>query len=164
MKRLLPLLLLLTSSVTAQTIFIVRHAEKVSETVDALDNDGKERADCLAYTLQDANVQAIYVSSTDRARQTGAPLARSSNIGLTEYAPKDYAGLVAKIHAHSDQNALIVGHSNTVPDIIKALGAERPADNDDFDWLYLVTIEGKSVRLSKLHYCGAGKKAAMRHE
>jgi phosphohistidine phosphatase SixA len=154
MKRLLPILLL-ASVASAQTIFVVRHAEKVSETVDALNDAGKERASCLAGMLKDAEVKAIYASPTERARQTSAPLASAAKVKITEYAPKDYAGLASRIRAHPDQNALVVGHSNTVPDIIKALGVTEPAPvgDKDYDWLFVVTLDGKTALLLKLHYC-----------
>src|SRR4051812_20731219 len=118
MKPLLPIVLLLACAGYAQTIFVVRHAEKVSETVDALNEAGKQRAACLANMLKDANIKAVYLTPTDRARQTGDPAAKQSNVTVIEYAPKDYSGLAAKIHAMPEQNALVVGHSNTVPDII----------------------------------------------
>jgi phosphohistidine phosphatase SixA len=157
MKRLLPLLFLLACAASAQTIFVVRHAEKISETVDALSDAGKQRAICLANMLKDANVKTIYVSQTDRARQTGAPLAKQLNITATELPAKDYGTLLARIHANAEQNAVVVGHSNTVPDIIKALGVtdSAPVGDKDYDWLFIVTLDRKSVRLAKLHYCAA---------
>jgi len=155
MKRLLLLLLLFVCSASAQTILVVRHAEKVSETVDALNDSGKQRASCLARMLNDANVKAIYVSPTARAWQTAAPLAKKLNLSTTEVPAKDYAALVERIRANPDQNALVVGHSNTVPDIVKALGVTESVTvgDKDYDWLFVVSLDGKSTKLAKLHYC-----------
>jgi 2,3-bisphosphoglycerate-dependent phosphoglycerate mutase len=155
MKRLLLIVLFLVGSVSAQTIFIVRHAEKVSETADALSDTGKQRAACLASMLKDANVKALYVSPTARAWQTGAPLAKELKLTTTELPAKDYAALVERIRANPEQNALVVGHSNTVPEIVKALGTSESVSlrDKDYDWMFVVTIDGKAARLTKLHYC-----------
>src|SRR4028118_903048 len=69
---------------------------------------------------------AIYVSSFKRSQQTAAPLA--ARLGLTPivYDPPDTPGLVARVRA-GPWPVLIVGHSNTVPDIVEQLGGPRPA-------------------------------------
>src|SRR5258708_28678313 len=59
-----------------RTIFLVRHADKVSDETDALLSDaGHRRAECLANTLADANIQQISTSDLQRTQQTAAPLA-----------------------------------------------------------------------------------------
>jgi hypothetical protein len=70
---------------------------------------------------------------------------------VTTVDAKDVDGLVKQIRA-AKGNALIVGHSNTVPEAIKALGvatAVKIGDND-FDNLYLVS----GTTLTRLHYSG----------
>jgi broad specificity phosphatase PhoE len=57
-----------------RTIFLVRHADKVSDEADALLSDADHRrAECLARTLADAHIQQIYTSDLQRTQQTAAP-------------------------------------------------------------------------------------------
>jgi hypothetical protein len=67
-------------------------------------------------------------------------------------AAKDTAGLVAKLH-ELNGNALVVGHSNTIPDIIKALGINNAINipDDDYSELLIVTL-GDKPQLFRLHY------------
>src|ERR1700730_2492531 len=59
-----------------RTIFLVRHAEKVSEAYDSLlSEQGHRRAECLADSLADAHIEQIFTSDLQRTQQTAAPLA-----------------------------------------------------------------------------------------
>jgi broad specificity phosphatase PhoE len=59
-----------------RTIYLVRHADKVSDETDApLSDAGHRRAECLANTLADAQIQQIFTSDLQRTQQTTAPLA-----------------------------------------------------------------------------------------
>jgi len=156
MRRFIVLLLcsvLLVSTAAAQsTIFLVRHAEKAGGEDPDLTETGRARAESLATALKDAGITAIYTSEVKRTQQTAAPLAKALHLEPTMIAAKDRAALVAKLQSSSG-NALVVGHSNTIPEIIKALGIAAPitiADND-YDNLFVVVLEEKP-RLIRLHY------------
>src|SRR6476620_9144171 len=156
MRRFIVLLLcsvLLISTAAAQsTIFLVRHAEKAGGEDPDLTETGRARAESLATALKDAGITAIYTSEVKRTQQTAAPLAKALHLEPTMIAAKDRAALVAKLQSSSG-NALVVGHSNTIPEIIKALGIAAPitiADND-YDNLFVVLLEEKP-RLIRLHY------------
>src|SRR5205085_4814136 len=69
---------------------------------------------------------AIYVTDFKRSRQTAAPAAARLALNITLYDPRDTPGLIARVRAEPGP-VLIVGHSNTVPDIVAALGGTRPA-------------------------------------
>src|SRR5262249_58291612 len=57
------------------TVFIVRHAEKVSAATDAtLSRAGETRAKDLARMLADAGITHIYVSQFKRTQETAVPL------------------------------------------------------------------------------------------
>ena len=56
-------------------VLVVRHAEKVSDTDERLNDAGRARAWSLAKMLKDAGVGAIYATDTERARDTAKPLA-----------------------------------------------------------------------------------------
>lgn len=148
------LLSALLSTATAQsTIFIVRHAEKTDATKDPdLSEPGRARAEALAKTLRDANVTAIYATEFKRTQQTAAPLAKALGITMTTLPAKDNAALMAKLRA-SNGNALVVGHGDTIPDLIKALGISDPINiaENDYDNLFAVVLDQKP-HLIRLHY------------
>src|SRR2546430_14633578 len=79
-------------------VFLVRHAEKVSDATDALlSKRGEQRATCLAQTFRDAHIGAIYVTPVKRTQQTAAPLAKNLGIQPNVIKADDTAALVAKI-------------------------------------------------------------------
>lgn len=113
--------------------YVVRHFEKLDGPDPGLSAAGQDNAARLADLLAASSPAAIYVSTTRRARESAAPLA--ARLGLTprEYDPRDTSGLVARVRAER-ASVLVVGHSNTVPDIVAGLGATRPADLSERDY------------------------------
>lgn len=135
------------------TIFIVRHAEKADATKDTdLSEAGRSRADVLAKTLRDAGITAIYTSEFKRTQETAAPLVKALGITPTNLAAKNVDALVAKLRA-SPGNALVVGHGDSIPILIKALGISEPVSiaEHDYDNLFVVTLTDKP-KLIRLHY------------
>ncbi len=102
--------------------------------------------------LKDAGINAIYATEFRRTQQTAQPLADALGISLTIVPAKEVAALAGKLRMSSG-NALVVGHSNTVPEIIKALGLVEPISLGEWDYdnLFLV-LPGTASRLSRLHY------------
>jgi broad specificity phosphatase PhoE len=148
------LLSVFVAAVSAQpTIFIVRHAEKADSSKDSdLSEAGRARAEALAKMLKDANITAIYVTEFKRTQQTAAPLAKALGIPVTTLPAKDYAALIAKLRTLNGK-ALVVGHGDTIPGMIKELGISDPiniADND-YDNLFEIVLEEKP-KLIRLHY------------
>jgi broad specificity phosphatase PhoE len=158
MKRFIALLLLsglFVSAAAAQsTIFFVRHAEKAPAAGNDpdLSEAGRARAESLAITLKDSGVSAIFVTDLKRTQQTAAPLAKMLHLEPVIVPAKDSASLLAKLRA-STGNALVVGHSNTIPDLIKALGIATPIqiEDNDYDNLFVLVLDEKP-RLIRLHY------------
>jgi phosphohistidine phosphatase SixA len=136
------------------TVFIVRHAEKAdSDSRDPeLSAAGKTRAERLAQMLKDAGVTDIYATDFKRTQQTAAPLAQMLGTPVTTVSAKDNATLVSKLRGLSG-NALVVGHTNTIPDLLKALGIVAPIKiaESDYDDLFVVELAEKP-RLIHLHY------------
>lgn len=156
MKRLIFSFLLLgvlLSTATAQpAIFIVRHAEKVDATKDPdLSPAGRARAEALALMLKDANITAIYATEFKRTQQTAAPLARALGIKMT-IRPANATDFGLKLRT-TIGNALVVGHSNTIPHLIKELGISAPINiaDSDYDNLFVVVLDQRP-RLIRLHY------------
>jgi len=135
-------------------VVIVRHAEKaVSDGGDPdLSPAGRARAEALARILKDSGITAIFTSEFKRTQETAAPTAASAGIATTVVPAKDPAALVTKLH-QLNGNALVVGHGNTIPNIIKALGINAPINIPDADYseLLIVTL-GDKPQLFRLHY------------
>ena len=142
-------------------VFLVRHAERADAGMAAakmagadpeLSDAGKARAAALAVLLKDAKISAIFTTEYKRTRDTAQPLAAAMGVAAAAIDSKDAAGLIDKVKA-SAGNVLVVGHSNTVPDIIKALGVSEPVaiPDDQFDNLFVV-IRGARPTLLRLHY------------
>ena len=90
----------------------------------------------------------IYVSDFKRTRQTAAAVAARWGLTPIVYNPADTPGLVARVRA-GPWPVLIVGHSNTVPDIVEQLGGPRPAplSHPDFGDLWRIEANGTTARL-----------------
>jgi broad specificity phosphatase PhoE len=158
MKRCAALLLfsavLVSTAAAEPTLFIVRHAEKAEGGSDDpdLSEAGRGRAQSLANMLKDSGISAIYTTELKRTRQTAAPLASQLHLDPAIIPAKDTAALVAKLRASSG-NILVVGHGNTIPDLIKAFSIATPINiaENDYDNLFVLILEEKP-RLIRLHY------------
>ena len=146
-------------------IILVRHAEKASDANEPgvpLSAAGRARAERLAEALQGAGVSGIYATETDRARQTAEPLARARNLEVRTYAPRDADGkpaprqLVDRLKKDAPSGVvLVVGHSNTVPEILAALGHGEKIEipSTQYDDLFLVVPrEGAPPTVLRLKY------------
>jgi len=140
-----------TGESAPRDIYVVRHLNTPAGEADPdLLPEGRRAADLLArwFGAGRPAPAAIYVSDYKRSRQTAAPLA--ARLGLTPivYDPRDTSALIARVRA-GPLPALIVGHSNTVPDIVAALGGERPGPlvHEDFGDIWRVGADGITQRL-----------------
>lgn len=147
MQKILSGLVLITcmwssSAWAFQTIFLVRHAEKVDESSNpVLNAQGQKRAQDLARLLRDANIQRVFVTEFQRTEMTAKPLADLMQVNLTPYKAKESLNLGMQLQ-RVDGNVLVVAHSNTLLSILKGLGIEdvKPVADDEFDRLVLVTV------------------------
>ncbi|MEO8621763.1 MAG: histidine phosphatase family protein [bacterium] len=141
------------------TIIVVRHAEKAAEPAadPPLTTAGATRAHALAAFLHDAGVRAVISTQYARTRLTASPTASALRLPVeildARFTPRATAdSLLAK---HRGQTMLVVGHSNTVPAIVEALGAPRPADICDagYDNAFVVTVPvSGTATVVRLHY------------
>lgn len=121
-------------------IYLVRHAEKKTVGKDpALTTQGQARAQNIATILQKAQIGSIFSSSTTRTRQTAAPLAKRNGLTVQEYDPGMPQALVDTVRS-LDGAVLIVGHSDTLPELVRRFGGEPGAAiaDNEFDRLYLL--------------------------
>jgi broad specificity phosphatase PhoE len=101
-------------------------------------------------------VAAVYVSQYGRARLTGEPLARALADSVRTYDANRNDLLAARIlRDHAGGTVLVVGHGDSVPELIDALtGEPLPAGEPvDYDRLYVVTLgPGGMHRVLRLRY------------
>jgi broad specificity phosphatase PhoE len=130
-----------------KAVVVVRHAEKVDESDDPLlSAAGKARARALARHLRTAGVKAIYVTQYRRTGLTAAPLAVAA--GLKPIIIHADAGqeLVDRIRKDNPNDVvLVVGHSDSVPEVLRLLGHPEPVTigGAEYDNLFVV-VPGKA--------------------
>ena len=135
-------------------VVIVRHAEKA--TNDPKDPDlseaGRKRAETLARILRDGQLTAIFTTEFKRTQETAAPISKLTGVAATILPGKDFAALASKLREVKG-NALVVGHGNTIPEIVKALGVDTPVRiaDDDYSEIFVVTLSG-TPQLMRMHY------------
>jgi broad specificity phosphatase PhoE len=146
-------------------VFVVRHAEKdtIPHENPPLSAAGRARAESLAVALRDAGVTVIVTTQQLRTQQTAAPLAAALHltpvsVPIDGTKPEVHIRAVAEsVHraAHAGDVVLVVDHQSTLPGIIAALGAPKPATVCDVEFsnLYLlVPVSAGGMRLTRAHY------------
>ena len=146
------------------TVFLVRHAERADGgagvatpsmtkgTDPELSDAGRARAESLAAMLKDAKIATIIVTEYKRTQQTAVPLATALGVTVTIIKANEPAEVIKAVKTATG-NVLIVGHSNTLPDIMKALGAPAAAAiaDNEYDNLFVLTL-GTTTTALRLHY------------
>jgi phosphohistidine phosphatase SixA len=143
-----------------RTIYLVRHADKVSEDVDSpLSDAGRVRAKCLAKTLQDARIQQIFTSDLQRTQQTAAPLAEKLHLKPVAIPIGKPDDLIAAIQSSKAASVLVVWHDATLPKILRALGAPEVVSiaHTEYDRFFILTMAGDGKKskagFAALRYC-----------
>lgn len=132
-------------------VYAVRHAEKGEGDDPPLTEAGTARVAQLVEALRDVPLRAVYSTATRRTRDTAAPVAQGHGLEVTSYRPGP-RGLLAQ----QSGAVLVVGHSNTVPALLRDLGADVATEElDGHDDLFLVIAlrsPAAAVLLQHLHY------------
>ena len=133
----------------ATTVILVRHAEKAVTPANdpGLTEAGAARARALMAIARDAGVTAVITTQFARTRETARPAAEALRItpevARTGGSMAQHAQDVARmVQAHAGGVVLVVGHSNTIPAIVAALGAAQPPPicDSEYDGLYVVVV------------------------
>lgn len=140
-----------TTADAHKAIFLVRHAEKESQTdpdspISVL---GEDRALAFARLVRNAGVTHVFVSDKKRTAQTAEPL--TDQRGLTPVVAKDTKELLEKLKAApKDAVIVVVGHSNTIPEILKGLGVKGDVviKEDQFGRVFVVTADNAMFELA----------------
>ena len=165
-RVILYLLLAIFSSCGSVKYYIVRHAEKEAAsagTVMNTPNDpplsaaGKVRAIELREELKAKGIMYIFSTNTLRTISTAQPLNELRGTKIELYNSKDSLDyFIQKLKAIKKGNSLIIGHSNTVDDIVNKLCGEIKIPNDlpdsEYDNLYIVTKKGKKMKFENKTY------------
>lgn len=151
------------------TVFLIRHAEREDEPRQdpPLSKDGVARSTALARLLGSAGIKAILTSQYTRTKQTAEPLATKLGLTVTPFtlkispsnsrqvAAESTAEVTNKILERSGESVLVIGHSNSIPDVIKMLGGDivPTIDEQKFDDLFIVTVYAKGkAKVVQLKY------------
>ncbi len=145
------------------TLIFVRHADKATLPADdpALSEAGRLRARELARQLVDADVvpglgvDAVFSTPFRRTVETAKPVADALGLVVMNYDASDTDAVIESIlKNYKGKIVLVVGHSNTIPEMIANMGASKnvpPIAEDEYDNIYLVTIpwfgKTKTIRL-----------------
>lgn len=141
------------------SIYLVRHAEKdLTQAQDPpLTEQGKRRAERLVDILKHDSIQAVYSTNTQRTRDTALPVAKHNELDIQLYKVGDL-NRNDLVHKHGGASILIVGHSNTIPNLVNSLiGEDKYADLSEleYDDVFLVqftanthTVKRFSIPLS----------------
>ncbi|MCC7415909.1 MAG: histidine phosphatase family protein [Acidobacteria bacterium] len=140
-----------------EAIVVVRHAERADASADSpLSAAGETRAARLAAVLEDAGISRIYTTTLRRTLQTAAPLAAALMLTPVQLPQRDLDALFDRLGASTrGDRVLIVGHSNTLPEILRRLGVTTPVTigDDQYDNLFVVTPRpGLSPLFVRLRY------------
>ena len=153
------------------TVYLIRHAERADEPRQdpPLTEKGTLRAQELARVLGNANIKAIITSQFARTKLTAEPIAKKLNVAVTPIslslstsnprmiAEQSTAEVTNKILERGGESVLVIGHSNSIPDVIKMLGGDvTPViDEKKFDDLFVVTVYAKGkAKVAQLKYGG----------
>lgn len=136
-----------TAAQQAAPRYVMRHLDtpKGERDPDLLPA-GAARAKALVAWFEGKPLAAIFATPYRRTQQTAAPIAAARGLTVQTYDPGYTDAVIARVKALAGP-VLIVGHSNTVPDIVAALGGERPGElaHEDFGDVWTVTAK-RTVR------------------
>ena len=168
MKYLFYAFVLMITACSSNRYFVVRHAEKTVLTKDSanmmmsnppLSEAGKVRAFVLRDELKNQHIQYIFSTNTIRAKATAEPLNESrgnTHIEFYSSSKDSLDNFIEKLKSIKKGNVLVVGHSNTVDDIVNKLcnATKIPGDlkDSDYDNLYIVKKKGKKMIFTQRKY------------
>lgn len=148
----LPTLLLAQENQKSFSIYLVRHAEKAvsSETSKdpPLSDCGKARAQYLAKSLKKKRIEAVYSTDYKRTINTAKPTAKAKSLEIEFYNPRELKQF-AELLLTKKQNALVVGHSNTTPQLVGFLLKDQleSIPEDIYNRVYQIIIKAGKVSL-----------------
>lgn len=139
------------------TAILVRHAETDLSSDGPrnphLSERGRTRAEALAAIFGEAGITSIYSTPYHRTMETARPLAETLGLEVRTYDPRQLEELARDIESTSGR-LVVVGHSNTTPELVQLLGGDGgdPIDESEYDRIYILVRTGQAVETIRLHY------------
>ncbi|MCG2612060.1 histidine phosphatase family protein [Flavobacterium sp. SM15] len=133
---------------TSTTLYFIRHAEKVDNSLNPdLSEVGLKRAENWSKIFSAIRFDEIYSTNYKRTIETATPTAEKNKISIKIYDHKTI-DIASFIKENSGKNVLLVGHSNTIPNLVNQIIGEKvypDIEDTTFGNLYIVTISNTSV-------------------
>jgi 2,3-bisphosphoglycerate-dependent phosphoglycerate mutase len=137
-------------------VYCVRHAEKAEGDDPLLTDAGTARVAQLVDALKDIPLRAVYSTDTRRTQATARPVAQGHGLEVTSYRPET-RGLLGQQRGA----VLVVGHSNTIPLLLRELGADFAAaelgGHDDLFLVIAAAAPATAALFQHLHYGAPGR-------
>jgi 2,3-bisphosphoglycerate-dependent phosphoglycerate mutase len=127
--------------------FIIRHSEKdtAGGTNADLNAIGRGRAVTFPKIFRKIHLAKIYSTDKPRTKNTARPIANAKKRPVDIYDAKQQKELLEKlVKDHKGDKILLVGHSNTVPQLVNILRGnedEKEFSESDYSRLYIVTVK-----------------------
>jgi len=143
------------------TFIVVRHAEKATDDREnpSLSTEGLARAEALAQRLRDVPLAAVFATEFRRTQQTAQPAATAHGLVVQAYYARGPAADIAAQwkQKHRAGTVLVVGHSNTVPDLVAALCGctAAPMDETEYDRVSIVRVHADRPATLEVQRYGA---------
>ena len=137
-------------------IYVLRHTEKVDATSEdpALSVAGIARAKYWKKVLQHIEFEQVFTTNFKRNIQTAELISESSSVKPELYYPLSF-DVLKFINLIKGQKVLVIGHSNTIPDMVNRLIGETrypPMSHENYNVLYIINIyENGDTNTSKLY-------------
>ena len=137
--------LLASSSLCAQeAVFVIRHAEdELTGKIDrGLRPEGLERAADWAAILRPSKIDLVVTTEIERSRLTGKIIAETLDVPRVEFNRGASAGIAKFLREnHPEEVVLVVGHSETIPHMLRSFGHPNPfkITRSAHGWLFIVT-------------------------
>lgn len=133
---------------TVQIVF-VRHSEKEAGKDPDLTQKGKNYAKSLVTFFSENKFDAAYSTPYKRTLQTIQPLAEKQELEIKNYAPLDSNFLKNEVQKWN--KVLVVGHSNTIPNLINSFVPNanlKEIDESDYGKVFVVNYNKKEPQKS----------------
>ena len=146
----------------SHTYYVVRHAEKATPSAGVtmstpgnppLTAEGEQRAQALRDLLEGEKIEYIFSTNTVRTITTGEPLSKVTGVPIQHYGPLPDSAFIQKLKGLK-KNVLVVGHSNTVDNIVNGLTGKNsvPGDLEDSEYNNLFVVTYKKFFGTKIKY------------
>jgi len=163
MYKFIMLLALVVVSCKTTSYYVARHAEKETATTAStatmtsdvpLSEAGKQRAQALKDLLLKEKIKYVFSTNYIRTKSTAQPLADDIHVPIETYDPKD-PQFISKLKALNG-NTLIIGHSNTVDDLVNELTGKKEIQSDlpdsAYGDLFVIRKKGKRMTFERKHF------------